>query len=169
MLNQRNGYSRGTVIRPLIVWCILLVGIVHAQRQQNQPDDLTTAIAEVKGGNWAFVNQIALAGPTRATPILRDLFESSQDVDTKDRIALVLYKFGYRDGLYWDYIAKQASAVVESDVPFRFGYNSQGKMVGQSDEFIAWAKAHNISPDAAYENTLMELTRVYTLGRVHTI
>jgi HEAT repeat protein len=128
-----------------------------------QVDTLTEAITEANRGNWIYVDHIAQLGSQRAVPILQGIFSGSQDVDTKERAAFFLYRFGDSNGVYWNYLLDQARLVVEDNAPFRYSYDSQGKMAGESPEFAAWAKLHSTTPQAAYEETLKGIVRLNTL------
>jgi len=95
-----------------------------------------SAVAEVKRGDWAEVDEVAAAGAVRATPILKEVFASSEDVD-----------LGNKDNVYPDYLLAQAKVAAESDIPFPF--KSDGKEM--SPELTAWAAAHHVSVETAVE------------------
>jgi hypothetical protein len=87
--------------------------------------------------------------------MLENKFLHTQDPLDKAHIASALVRLGDKSNTYWDYLVKQATPVVESDEPDFMGFDSRGKSVpGPSPEFIAWAKAHNISPEGAGEDAV---------------
>src|SRR5258708_5748844 len=73
----------------LLCLTVLVASVVQGQAGGHQPsapadsvgqDNLARAVNEVKGGNWASVDEIVTeAGSVRAVPILHDLFAGSQD------------------------------------------------------------------------------------------
>jgi hypothetical protein len=132
--------------------------------EQNPSQNLTESIKQVRSGNRAGIDPIIQAGKSKAVPILEDLFLSSQDKATKEKIALFLYKFGDPSGKYWDYILREAMDAVSSDAPFRFGYDGMGRMAGDSEDFIAWAKAHNMSKEDAFKTATESSGAILTLA-----
>jgi hypothetical protein len=136
---------------PALIGASVLTAILHAQPNQNRSQEsLTAAINEVKGGNFAYVDQVEKeAGGDRAIPILRDLFRETRDPTTQDYIASKLVSLGEKDDVYWDFVMGQARGVVESGAPSPFLFDEHGKAIqGKvSPEFVAWAKTHYTSAD----------------------
>ena len=177
----------------LICLSILLGAVAHGQVGGRQPgaaadsvgrDNLAKAVNEVKGGNWASVDQIVTeAGPVRAVPILHDLFANSQDAEVKERIAGALVKLGDKDSAYFDFMLIQATEAVENYTlyPFRLDLKASPIPKPQQDnnrqdhdamllqelspEFVAWAKSRSIPVEPAIEEALYTIPgRLLQLG-----
>jgi HEAT repeat protein len=149
----------------LVVMCALVTA-ASAQVTPSQPEKVARTIAEVRGGNWARIGGLVKeAGPAQAVPILQELFASSQDVETKDRIASALYKLGDKNDIYWGYMVRQATLAAERDAPFPHSYDAGGKMEdGYPSDFIAWANAHNTSPQSSEKATWDGYGRILLLA-----
>jgi hypothetical protein len=150
-----------------LVWCALLTGVAYGQAQQpeklaygadmaNVPD----AIARVKSGEFggAHVDLITRAGAVEAVPVLEEQFARVQDPLLKAKIAAALVRLGDKDDTYWDFLVKLATPALESDAPDFMRHDSQGKSLpGPSPEFVAWAKAHNLTPTGLGEDSFYVL------------
>lgn len=168
MSNRRSIRLNGTwrEILHLLVCLALLRGAAPAQINQIQPadglpkDSLAAAMDRLKHGNvnLADINRIAREGAMQAIPGLKRQFELAQDELSKDSIASALVRLGDKDPIWWEYVAQQATAAIESDAPSPMGFDLNGKTVpGPSSEFIAWAKVHNLTINAAEEIAVREL------------
>jgi hypothetical protein len=113
-------------------------------------DQITNAINEVKGGNYAYVQQITReAGQARAMPILEELFAHGANAETKPWIASELVKIGDKDNSYWNYVVDLATDELENGPPDFMSFDQDGKeLPGASPEFLKWAKAHHIAPES---------------------
>ncbi len=175
-----------------LICCALLTGIESAQADQNRPreapnallhysgqqkdanrrtvakDRLPEAISRVKEGNFfpADVHIIAEGGAVQAIPDLKKQFELAHDQISKGSIASALVRLGDKDPAWWDYLSKEAADAIVSDAPSVTQFDSKGKFVpGPSPEFIAWAKAHNLTAELALDAAMRELpARVSFLG-----
>jgi len=170
MSKARNSHSSASMreVVNLFVWCALLIltGVAYGQEEQSQSNKPTyaadkanvpDAIAKVKSGdfNGVHVEMIAEAGAAEALPILKEQFARSQDPFLKAKIASAVVRLGDKEDTYWDFLVKLATPAVESDAPDFMNYNSDGKAKpGPSPEFVAWAKAHNVSPQSVGEDSL---------------
>jgi hypothetical protein len=144
----------------------------------NDQDKLTTAVGEVKAGNWASVDEVVSgAGPARAVPILHELFATSRDTETKERIAGALVKLGDKDGVYIDFMLAQATEAVDDDIPNPFPLNPDRNQpqIDRQDpdalqkqvtpEFLAWAKSRGIPLNEAGQEALYTIPgRLLQLG-----
>jgi len=183
---------------PLLLAClscvtIFLVGVVQGQTVGHQAsaaadsvgqDKLARAVDEVKGGNWASIDQIVTeAGPERAVPILHDLFAGSQDTEVKERIAGELVKLGDKDGAYFNYLLIQATEVVENNMPFPLRLGSEAAQFSKpqqdnrqdhyamllqqiAPEFLAWAKSQGIPVDSSALDSTLEDAIYIVPGRL---
>jgi HEAT repeat protein len=96
----------------------------------------------------AHVEQIVKARAVQAIPILEEKFAQITDPLDKVHIASALVRLGDKKDIYWDFLVKLATQAAESDMPDLMSYDSQGKPVSSpSPEFIAWAKANNITSE----------------------
>jgi hypothetical protein len=143
----------------LILDFALLHAVAFGQAPQGRPvkigggageDNLTTAINEVKQGNYAYVRQITVeAGQARAIPILEDLFAHAGNADTKPWIASELVRLGDKDNSYWNFVAEQAREALENSPPDFLNFDQEGNgTAGPSPEFVAWAKAHHVTVES---------------------
>jgi len=153
----------------LALWWLMLPCAAFGQARKSTPDEIADDIARVKSGDFfpVAVEQIAEAHAVQAIPVLKEQFALDQDADSKAKIASALVRLGDKDDTYWNYLVDQATAAVESDAPPPTMYDANGKVVpGQlSPEFIAWAKAHNVSPESAGEDAAYGLPgKVAMLG-----
>ena len=123
------------------------------------------AIARVKSGEFAaiHVDLIARGHAVEAIPFLKEQFGRVEDPLLKTKVASALVRLGDKENTYWDFLVKQASKPIESDMPDPIRYDMQGKAVpGQASvEYIAWEKAHNIRSD---EQIDLQLGAVGLLG-----
>jgi HEAT repeat protein len=159
----------------LLMLSVLLAAMAYGQESQSKAlaysadkANVPDAIAKVKSGHFALVHvdMIAKAGAVEAVPILEEQFSRSQDPLVKAKIASALVKLGDKDDIYWDFLAKQASSALESDAPDFMNFDSQSNTAaGPSAEFVAWAKAHNVSPESAGNDSIYWLPgKVLLLG-----
>jgi hypothetical protein len=151
----------------LVVLCAVLTVVAYGQEEQNQPDkaagtigkdkvaDATSKAREDTPESIYFVEQLAQAKAVQAVPMLEAKFEHTRDGVDKAHIASALVRLGDKNDIYWDFLVKQATTAVESDAPDFMSYDSHGKSVpGPSPEFVAWAKAHNLSPATAGDDSM---------------
>ena len=157
----------------LFIWCLPLTGLAFAQADQGGPDKVPDAIAKDAVGRikqgiilQADVDRLAAAGAVQVIPELKEQFALSQDEVGKGRLASALVKLGDKDVTYWDYLVKEARSAIESDTPSPMQFDSKGAFIkGPSPEFIAWAKARNVTTDSALEAAMYRLpSKVVFLG-----
>jgi len=153
----------------LALWWLMLPCAAFGQARKSTPDEIADDIARVKSGGFygAAVEQIAEAHAVQAIPVLKEQFAISQDASVKAKIAGALVRLGDKDEIYWNYLIEQATEAIHSSLPLPAVYDSRGALVrGQvSPEFIAWAKAHNVSPESAGEDAAYGLPgKVAMLG-----
>jgi HEAT repeat protein len=139
----------------LLAYCLLLAGGACSQTDESRPGrgiydankaNVSNAIARVKSGHFAGVDvdMIRRGKAVEAIPALKEQFARVQEPLSKAQIASVLLKLGDKDETYWDFLVKLSTLV--TDAPDFWSYDSQGKLVpGPTAEFIAWAKASNLS------------------------
>jgi hypothetical protein len=142
---------------------ITILPLRSSAEQQPQPSTATNhkytsvdAMKALKDGEAEpyDLEVIGQANSVEAIPDLEKLFARTSDGDPmmKDKIAEVLIRLGSKNDAYWNYLASNAMAVVTSDAPGPFVFDSQGNTTGQSPAFAAWAKTHNTSVEVAFGN-----------------
>ncbi len=138
-----------------VLGCPLLPRLAYGQATQTLPDELDSAIATARSKSSVVsprdVVVIANAGAVQAIPALEEQFKRATDVDTKVSIASGLVHLRDRDNTYWNFLLEQATLAVDSDVPDPGYSESQGKGTAQSPELQAWADAHNVSLNTAWQ------------------
>lgn len=140
----------------LLVVGALLAVFAHGQAEQNRPakaagavakDKVSDAIDKAREDNPEsiyYVEQIAEARAVQAVPMLEEKFVHTRNALDKAHVASALVRLGDRNNIYWDYLVKLATSVL--DAPDFWSYDSQGKLVpGPTPESIAWLKAHKLS------------------------
>ena len=145
----------------IAVWCALLVGVGYGQTSQDQVDEalnlkVSTAIEHLKQGVYgpATQEQIAEAEAGQLVPMLEARFVTSQDADVKARAARSLMDLGDKSNAYWDFLVQQAKLAIESDAPAPRCPPSASCVSGHSAEYLAWARAHNVTEGSQAEMAL---------------
>jgi hypothetical protein len=156
--------------RLALVICVFFCKGFYAHGQAAPQDPLADAINEVKTGNSAGVSGIVHeAGTVKALPILKELFLSSKDDETKEYIASTLMELGDTGEIYWDFLSKQANEAIDSGPPYPIflGTNGNGGP-NFSPTFVAWATSHNLSTNDAWHQATITLPgHLLLLGVTH--
>jgi len=105
-------------------------------------NDLGQGVVDASG----YVDQILIAHAVQGIPALEAYFARAQDDETKAMIASALVRLGDKDDAYWDFVVKQATAALDSNVPFPYSLSGGTPESPLSPDFIAWAKARNLPP-----------------------
>lgn len=108
-----------------------------------------------------YVERLVSARAVQAIPILKRRFAVTRDATAKDHIASALLRLGDRDDIYWDFLVAEVAPALETDCPSPVGNDSQR---GPSDEFVAWAKSHNVATDSALKTLYLLATKVLLLA-----
>lgn len=124
------------------------------QEREKSPKEIL--IAETRKSVNELVEDLLKRGDTGAIPALKEAFEKSAKKSERQRIASTLLVSGERDELFLDYLMHFARLAIESDMPFPFGFDSEGKIIPRkySSEFLSWCKQNNIEPDVAAREAL---------------
>ena len=96
---------------------------------------------------------LANANRTDAIPDLEGQFQATQDAQLKTGIAGALVRLRDSNNNYWDYLQSQARAAIQSDAPAVVMASNDGQHK-LSPAFVDWAKAHQLSQNAAIEQVL---------------
>src|SRR5258708_4598348 len=162
-MSVRQLYLRSVVSEVLhaAVWCALLVGFGYGRTSQGQVDEVLSAkvrsvIDSLKQGTYgpATQEQIAEAEAGQLVPILEARFVTSQDADVKARVARSLMDLGDKGNEYWDFLVQQAKLAIESDAPSSWCFSSANCVSGHPREYLAWARAHNVTEGSQAEAAL---------------
>jgi hypothetical protein len=135
------------------VCLVVLVGTTHSQERRPESQNVDDLIESIKQGTVtpATVNRIVQLRAVQAIPALKQQFAVNPDTLIKQALASGLVRLGDTDDVYWNFLVDRAKGAIESDAPFPSAFDTEGRLVrGQlSPEFVAWAKAHNKSPESA--------------------
>jgi hypothetical protein len=139
---------------------------IYAQVTERQ-SELKIAIDRANSGqvDASDVETIARAGAVQAVPALKVQFAHTTDLDTKMKIADGLVRLGDKDDTYWNFLLKQATLAVDSDLPDPF-HDSQGNLISNrqvSPEFKMWIQAHNVDVNTAVRSWAYDLPGVVLL------
>jgi HEAT repeat protein len=171
-IRQRHLRSVRLEVLHVAVWCALLVGVGYGQTSQDQVNDVLNAkvgsvIEHLKEGVYgpATQEQIAEAQAGQLVPILEARFVTSQDADVKARVARSLMDLGDKSNAYWDFLVQQAKLVIESDAPSPRCFSPANCVSGHPREYLAWARAHNVTEGSQAETALYWLEgKVYLVS-----
>jgi hypothetical protein len=97
---------------------------------------------------------------------LKRRFETAGTKVDKQKIAVVLVRRLEDDQPYFDFLAAQARQAVESDMPFPYEIDEQGKATPTySAAFLSWAARRKVNPDAAAAQAIRDFPMdVYLLA-----
>jgi HEAT repeat protein len=170
-IRQRHLRSVMSEVLHAGVWCALLVGVGYGQTSQDQVDEILSqkvrsVIDSLKQGTYgpATQEQIAEAQAGLLVPILEARFVTSQDAEVKARVARALVDLGDNGNAYWDFLVQQAKLAIESDAPAPRCPPSASCVSGHSAEYLAWARAHNVT-----EGSQAEMALEWLPGKVYLI
>ncbi len=152
------------IVRMVALFLILTCSCCTVTSQSKKIDDL---VGRVKSGDYgaATVDQLARLGAVRAVPLLKTQFNVQADPILKDAIASALIRLGVRGNPYWHYVVDQARPALESDAPFAWAFDSEGKLIKNRvpDDLVAWAKLHNVSAEEVRRVEVYDLPGRVTL------
>jgi HEAT repeat protein len=111
-----------------------------AEDQCLPPPDPIEALKRNDGDPMLYVGRAAATHPAQTVAILKEKFVNTQDERHKAQIASALIGLGNKEDIYWDFLLRQATSVLESDASSAVKNDSQGKPIeGPSPEEV-WAK-----------------------------
>jgi HEAT repeat protein len=102
-----------------------------------------------------------------ALPAVREVFRRASDKAVRLRAAATLVRLGDPEMGYWEFLVREASRAVDSDMPDPLPYDAQGRGIkGRfSQEFLDWCGARKVDCQAAAEEAMMWLpSYVLVLG-----
>jgi HEAT repeat protein len=153
----------------VLVWSSLF-GIAYGQRAEQTDEALKAKTLEVlnhlKQGDYGPTapEQVAEAEAGQLVPILEERFVHGQDADIKARIARSLLDLGDKNEAYWDFLVQQAKLAIESDAPSPRCFSPANCVSGHPAEYVAWARAHNVT-----EGSQAEMALYWLEGKVYLV
>ena len=97
------------------------------------------------------LNELLARDDAASIDELRRRFDVTTDTIERQRIASVLVRRLEDDLPYWAFLADRARQAVESEMPFPFAFDAEGKLVPKqyAPAFLQWANRARIAPDDA--------------------
>jgi hypothetical protein len=131
----------------------------EADAASERAAQLAKAMASLKSGkdfSPYYAEVIHEARAVEAIPGLQKQFEIKTDPLDKAKIAQVLLSLGVKNDVYWNYLEKLVTPILDSDAPDPApDYDAQGKHIpGPSQAFVDWARSHGKSPGEAAESAV---------------
>jgi HEAT repeat protein len=127
----------------------ILMPFVHGQDQQ----DVDGLLAQLKTSTIADGTIIKLQKyrEPRVLTALREAFETHEEKQTRQYIAISLIRLGDKDQKYFHYIESFAKEAIDSDAPDMFVYGADGMALQAkwSAEFYEWSSKHGIPIESA--------------------
>jgi HEAT repeat protein len=108
--------------------------------------------------------QVAQARQGQLVAILEGRFVHGQDADIKARVAYALMKLGDKNEAYWDFLVQQAKLAIENDAPSPRCFAPANCVSGHPAEYVAWARAHNVT-----EGSQAEMALYWLEGKVYLV
>jgi hypothetical protein len=104
----------------------------------------------------AALDDLFARGDSPAIAELGRRFSESADKIDKQRIACVLVRRLEDDRPYWEFLAGHARRAVESDMPFPYAFDAEGKVLPRqyAPAFLRWVNRARILPDEAAGNAV---------------
>jgi hypothetical protein len=157
-----------SAIMRLLRFFAVAIGTLPIFAQQKPPDanriaDCLIRIRQHNLGSGivdeaSYIEPLARAHVTQAIFDLEALFAGSKDVEERAEIASALVRLGDKDEGYWNLLVTYATPALETDLPFPFDLSTPDSASGKpSPAFLAAAKAHHLSPEAAMALVLTDL------------
>jgi HEAT repeat protein len=104
------------------------------------PPDPIEALKRNDGNSLSYVSKAAATHPAETLAILKENFVNSQDERLKAEIASTLIRLGDKEDIYWDFLLRQATSVLESEAASAVKNDSQGKQIEGPSSEDAWAR-----------------------------
>ena len=123
--------------------------------QSDAPKEFVRAIANLNSGKYGptDLETIANAQNADAVPVLEREFEKKGEGTDRGKLANVLVRLGHKEGAYWNFLVKQATAAVSTDAPSILNVDKDGKSLDNpSPSFVAWAAERHIPLEQAVED-----------------
>jgi HEAT repeat protein len=111
-----------------------------AEEQCLPPPDPIEALKRNDGNSLHYVREAAAKHPAETVAILKKNFAKTEDERLKAGIASTLIGLGDKENIYWDFLLRQATSVLESEASSVVKNDSQGKPIDEPLSEEAWVK-----------------------------
>jgi HEAT repeat protein len=111
-----------------------------AEEQCLPPPDPIEVLKRNDGDSRFYVGKAAAKHPAETVAILKQNFVKTQDERHKAEIASALIGLGEKDDIYWDFLLRLETSLLEGEVSFAVKSDSQEKPVEGPSSYEAWAK-----------------------------
>ena len=130
---------------------------IAAEEQCLPPPDPIEALKRNDGNSLVYVSQAAGTHPAETVAILKQNFANTEDERAKADIASVLIGLGDKEDIYWDFLLRQVTSVLESEASSAVKNDSLGKPIDEPASEEAWAKqSANFSIVQTFVETVAE-------------
>jgi HEAT repeat protein len=109
------------------------------------PPDPIEALKRNDGNSLFYVREAAAKHPAETIAILEQNFVNTQDERLKAGTASALIRLGDKDDIYWDFLLRQVTLVLESEASSAVQNGSQEKLTEGPSPEDAWAKENRES------------------------
>ncbi len=113
---------------------------VAAEDQCLPPPDPIEALKRNDGNSLVYVGKAAATHPAETIAILKEDFVNTKDERQKAQIASALISLGDKDDIYWDFLLRLETSLLEGEVSSAVKSDSQGKPIEGPSSDEAWAK-----------------------------
>jgi HEAT repeat protein len=104
------------------------------------PPDPIEVLKRNNADSRFYVAKAAATHPAETVAILKENFGNTQDERRKAEIASTLIGLGDKDDIYWDFLLRQATSLLEGEAPSAVKSDSQEKPIEGPSSYEAWAK-----------------------------
>jgi HEAT repeat protein len=111
-----------------------------AEEQWLPPPDPIEALRRNDGNSFIYVRRAAATHPGETVAILKQNFVKTQDERHKAEIASALIGIGEKDDIYWDFLLRLETSLLEGEVSSAVKSDSQEKPIEGPSSEEAWVK-----------------------------
>lgn len=111
-----------------------------AEKQCLPPPDPIEALKRNDGDPRFYVGKAAATHPAETVAILKENFVNTKDELLKAQIASALISLEDKDDIYWDFLLRLETSLLEGEVSCAVKSDSQGKPIEGPSSDEAWAK-----------------------------
>jgi hypothetical protein len=158
------------MFRILVATVVLAVAASAQSPPLNPEQRLVEALQRVQDDHlgygfvdlYSYLSVIAQAHAIEAVPDIERLFLKRSDVEEQLVIASTLVRLGDTSPTFWNFLLIHATEALDSNPPLPFAANPTAEHP-YSPEFLAWARARNLTPQSAYEQATFILPYNFSL------
>jgi HEAT repeat protein len=111
-----------------------------AEEQCLPPPDPIEALKRNDGNSLVYAGKAAAKHPAETVAILKQNFANTEDERAKADIASTLIGLGDKDDIYWDFLLRMATSLLEGEASSAVKNDAQGKPIEGPSPEEAWAK-----------------------------